>query len=385
MVGIHVLAWASSSVTHCRRVRSKRFIGNLFEVWRERVFLFAFKEGRGVPQRLMQAQSFYQPVCQSNSWDMFWFKIAGGQAPSECARDRGRVQCAVESHGTLTCLDLAYSGATGSCQGTVENSWKCCDASLWPTGHAPNAPPPFEVRQSCLVQFCFDVGPSKEHEPYSSVSQFGDVVGAWAAFICYNDLWLLISLHGRFWWKFDLQIHWLECFKCFTAKCMAVESFPQLGQRQPLRMVLLARFWSPFFDTWMGQWVEQSSHSIHVHLTVTTCLCSAAIFWFASGCGWKVAYVLRMPRRIPDIPIMGWQAAAYCRGECWGGNSGFPDDADAHSANEDDGKCDVNETDYDDDDDDVVLVVEPQHDSQLTQVPAGLIVMVAFFFCGSLK
>ena len=92
-----------------------------------------------------------------------------------------------------------------------------------------------------------------------------------------------------------------------------------------------------------------------------------------------MAYVLRMPRRIPDIPIMGWQAAAYCRGERWGGNSGFPDDADAHSANEDDGKCDVNETDYDDDDD-VVLVVEPQHDSQLTQVPAGLIVMVAFFF-----
>lgn len=92
-----------------------------------------------------------------------------------------------------------------------------------------------------------------------------------------------------------------------------------------------------------------------------------------------MAYVLRMPRRIPDIPIMGWQAAAYCRGECWGGNSGFPDDADAHSANEDEGKCDVNETDYDDDDD-VVLVVEPQHDSQLTQVPAGLIVMVAFFF-----
>eukprot|EP00435_Cladocopium_sp_Y103_P026250 s4346_g6.t1 len=73
---------------------------------------------------------------------------------------------------------------------------------------------------------------------------------------------------------------------------------------------------------------------------------------------------------------MGWQAAAYCRGECWGGNSGFPDDSDTECEKDDDPKCN------DDDDDDDVVVVEsesvtpPRHDSQMAQ--AGLIAMFAF-------
>ena len=104
------------------------------EMWRERVFLFAWRQG--IPFKLGQART----TSVSNKI-LFLFIFSAGPPTAFCQWHRDGGQCRLEP-GPLPCFYLAAERLGAMHQAKVQDTWECCDATVWSIGNAPNSPKP---------------------------------------------------------------------------------------------------------------------------------------------------------------------------------------------------------------------------------------------------